>query len=56
MAVELILDGRLAGTAAAGGVTRPITREWYGPMLDGLEAEGIKMVEEVVVVVPPTRK
>jgi saccharopine dehydrogenase-like NADP-dependent oxidoreductase len=38
---QLILDGR----AHAVGVQAPTTREWYGPMLQALEEEGVAMKE-----------
>jgi hypothetical protein len=40
---QLILDGRIHSR----GVLAPMTRDWYGPMLDALEQEGIALRETV---------
>jgi hypothetical protein len=36
-----------AGAVKTTGVVSPLTAEWYIPMLNALEEEGIRMVETV---------
>jgi len=43
---QLILDGLVRGV----GMQSPVTREWYAPMLEALEGEGIFMRDTVEVV------
>lgn len=45
VAAQLVLDGRLSGLS---GCATPVQREVYEPLLEGLEAHGIKMEEEEV--------
>ena len=52
LAALLILDGGVEGVS---GVQRPITRRFYGPLLAGLEAEGIAMAESVKVTRKPSK-
>ena len=40
---QLILDGRGGGKTA--GVAAPVTKDWWAPMLEALEEEGIAMAE-----------
>jgi alpha-aminoadipic semialdehyde synthase len=46
IAAQLILDGAVP-SARRGGVVTPVTRDWYGPILEALEGEGIVVKEEV---------
>jgi saccharopine dehydrogenase-like NADP-dependent oxidoreductase len=43
VAAQLMLDG--AGGARTPGVATPVTRDWYAPILAGLEAEGLGLRE-----------